>query len=161
MVRELLGNVLELDMLGVECTGSPGGEAGANRLNAFDGATELQALDSNRCEGAVSRGENGPHAGTQCVDRALKLLEPSWCRRGAGETGVDLLEQTAKRDQLLDQRLVGHTESQLKKGPPARPHQLPLAGDAKPDSPNGELDALARRPMTYRASASAPAQHRE
>ena len=110
MVRELPSNELELEMLRVQRTGPLGSEAGANRPKAFEGATQLQALDSNLREGPVSGRENGPHIRAQCVERALEVLEPLGGRRCAGQAGVDLVEQAAEREQLLHQWLVGHTE---------------------------------------------------
>ena len=116
MVRELPGNELELEMFGVERTGPLGREAGANPLKAFDGATQLQPFDPNLRGGPVSRRENGPHVRAQGIDGALEVLEALRCRWCAGQPGVDLVEQTAEGEQLLDQRLVGHTEVSLKKG---------------------------------------------
>jgi hypothetical protein len=68
VVRELPGKELKLEMLGVERSGPLGSEAGANRLKAFEGATQLQTLDPNLRDGPVSRREDGPHVRAQCVN---------------------------------------------------------------------------------------------
>src|SRR4051812_30148044 len=116
MVRKLPGKELKLEMLRVECTGPFGSEAGAHRLKPLDGTTQLQPLDSNLGDGPLSRREDGPHVRAQGVDGALQVLEPLWGHGCASQAGVDLVEQTAKREQLLDERLVGHTGVSWKKG---------------------------------------------
>ena len=115
MLGKLPGNTLELHMLGVERTGPLGSEAGTSRLEAFNGPTKLQTLDPNLCGGPVSGRKDGPHVGAQRIDGALEVLEPLWGRRRARETGVDLIEQTAEGDQLLHERLVGHTGVSVEK----------------------------------------------
>lgn len=106
---ELPCNELELDVFGVERTDPGRSEAGANRLKAFDGAAELQTFHPNRCESSVSCREDGPHVRAQGVDRALKVLQAHWGHGSARQTAVEFIEQPAERNQLLGDRLVGHT----------------------------------------------------
>src|SRR3954470_12888309 len=84
LTRERPRKQLKLDMLWVERTLPLRGEAGANRLKAFDCATELQPLDPHLGGSAMSCGKDGPHVGAQCIDGALEILEPD---RSSGSAG--------------------------------------------------------------------------
>jgi hypothetical protein len=112
-------------MFGVERTGPGRSEAGANRPKSFDGAAEFETLDPNRCGGPLSRGEDGPHVRAQGVDRTLKVFQPRWGRGGARKAGVDVVEQTAERNQLLGKRLIRHRGVSIEEGAAERTaHQL-------------------------------------
>ena len=87
-----------------------GREIGANRLDAFDGAAQLQSLDPDRSLGSFSGGKDGPHVGPQGIDRALEVFQALRKHRRAGQAGIDLVQQRAKADQLLGERLVFHSE---------------------------------------------------
>ena len=106
---QLAGDELQLDVLRVELAAV--GEAGPNRLYALDGTAELETLDSNGRHGALAGGEDGPHVRAQCIDRALQVFQPRREGRGAGETCVDVVEQTPEGGQLLSERLVRHNKT--------------------------------------------------
>jgi hypothetical protein len=108
LVGELSSHELKLDMLGVERTASRRSEAGANRPNPFDSAAELQTFDPNRRGSSMPCRKDRPHVCAEGVHRALEVLQPCWECRGARKASVYIVEQTAERNQLLRERLIGH-----------------------------------------------------